>query len=98
VRSVKSLRQLIQQSDPDVIQAHGGEPLFYSISASRGGRTPVVYRRIGSAHRLISTGVRRLIYGSLMRRAAVVVAVSEAVREETIRTFRLDPARVIAIP
>jgi glycosyltransferase involved in cell wall biosynthesis len=98
LRSVKSLRQLIRQSDPDVIQTHGGEPLFYSISASRGGRTPVVYRRIGSAHRLISTGVRRLIYGSLMRRAAVVVAVSEAVREETIRTFRLDPARVIAIP
>jgi glycosyltransferase involved in cell wall biosynthesis len=94
---LRALRRLIRQWDPDVVQAHGGEALKHAILAA-GARVPVVYRRIGSTPRSIARGPRRGAYRLLMRRAARVVAVAEAVREETIEVFRLPPAQVVTIP
>jgi glycosyltransferase involved in cell wall biosynthesis len=94
-RAVAGLRRLLRDWRPDLVQAHGGEPLKYAALAA--GRVPVVYRRIGSVSWLAG-GPRRLLYGRLVRRAARVVAVAEAVRQETVAAFGLDPARVVMIP
>jgi glycosyltransferase involved in cell wall biosynthesis len=92
------LRRVIRSWDPDVIQAHGGEPLKYSIIGSAQTRARVVYRRIGSTPPWIARGPRRMVYGSLMRKAVRVVAVAEAVREETLEVFRLPATHVVTIP
>ncbi|MGH2664058.1 MAG: glycosyltransferase family 4 protein [Actinomycetota bacterium] len=93
------LRALVRRWRPDVIQAHGGEPLKYAVSATRAApRVPVVYRRIGAAPRRLARGAPRAAYGALIRRASRVVAVAEAVRQETVDIFRLSPARVVTIP
>jgi glycosyltransferase involved in cell wall biosynthesis len=93
-----ALRDLIDDWRPDVVQVHGGEPLKHAVLAARRSGAPVVYRRIGSAPARISRGPGRFGHGQLMRRATRVVAVAEALRRETIETFRVPPGRVLTIP
>jgi glycosyltransferase involved in cell wall biosynthesis len=97
-RTVRSLAGLLRTWDPDVVQAHGGEPLKYAVLAGRRRWHRLCYRRIGSAHPWTTFGARRLAYGALMRRAARVIALSEAIREETVRRFGVPPDRVVTIP
>jgi len=95
---IKALRHAIRDWDPDVVQAHGGEALKYSVLAATRARTRVVYRRIGSTPRSIARGPRRSVYRRLMHRADRVIAVAEAVRKETLEVFRLPAPRVVTIP
>src|SRR6185295_3780055 len=44
---IRNLRRAIASYRPDVIQAHGGEPLKYALAASLSDGRRVVYRRIG---------------------------------------------------
>lgn len=97
-RTLLGLRRLVRAWGPDVVQAHGGEALKYAVPAAGGRATGVVYRRIGSAHPSTTAGLRRAAYGFLIRRAARVVAVAEAVRRETMAVFRVPGARVATIP
>jgi glycosyltransferase involved in cell wall biosynthesis len=92
------LARVVRAQRPDVVQVHGGEALKYAVCATPGVRTPIVYRRIGSAPRWITGGARRGLYGALMRRTARIVTVAEAVRRETIALFGLPPAHVTTIP
>jgi L-malate glycosyltransferase len=98
VAALRRLRSLIACWSPDVIQAHGGEVLKYAVAATALRPCPVVYRRIGSAPPWITRGIRRTAYARLLRRAALVVAVAEAVRLETLRLFRLPADAVVTIP
>jgi glycosyltransferase involved in cell wall biosynthesis len=93
-----TLRRTIADWNPDIVQAHGGEALKYSVMSADRRRSRVVYRRIGSTPPSIARGARRSAYGRLMRQAARVVAVAEAVREETLRVFRLPGPQVVTIP
>jgi glycosyltransferase involved in cell wall biosynthesis len=95
--AVLALRRLLRAWRPDLVTAHGGEPLKYAALASTGGRTPIVYRRIGSVSWL-SSGPRRALYGRLVRRADRVVAVAGSVHDETVAAFGLGPDRVVTIP
>jgi glycosyltransferase involved in cell wall biosynthesis len=95
---LRALRRTIRDWGPDVVQAHGGEALKYSALAAARTPTRMVYRRIGSTPRSIAHGPRRAAYGRLMRRADRVVAVAEAVREETLAVFHLPAPRVVTIP
>jgi glycosyltransferase involved in cell wall biosynthesis len=97
--AVRGLRELVAAWRPDVVQAHGGEPLKYTVMAGViGSAPPIVYRRIGSAPREIERGPRRAAYGWLMRRAARVIAVAEVLNHEVVRTFRVPAGRVVTIP
>ena len=98
-RAFAGVSASIGQFDPDVIQAHGGEALKYAIPAAAWRRRiPVVYRRIGSTPDWASSSVQRSLYGALARRAAYVVAVSEATRDEVLRVMRVPPERAVTIP
>jgi glycosyltransferase involved in cell wall biosynthesis len=92
------LRKLIRGLRPQLIQAHGGEPLKYTILAANNSGARVVYRRIGSAAGRDVRGARRALHGRLMRRADRVIAVAEALRRETVVTFGVHPDRVVTIP
>lgn len=95
--AVLALRRLVRDWRPDLIQAHGGQPLKYAALATVGGGPPIVYRRIGSVSWL-GNRPRRALYGRLVRRAARVVAVAESIRQETVEAFGLPPERVVTIP
>ena len=95
--AVLALRRLLRGWRPDLVTAHGGEPLKYAALATAAGPAPIVYRRIGSVSWL-ANGPRRALYGRLVRRADRVVAVAESVRDETVAAFGLAPDRVVTIP
>lgn len=97
VHVLSALRGEIAGWKPSVVQAHGGESLKYAILASTGLGNPVVYRRIGSANPWITGRVRRAAHGSLMRQAARVVAVAEAIRQETVERFMVPARQVVTI-
>jgi glycosyltransferase involved in cell wall biosynthesis len=96
--SVRALSRTIRDWRPDVVQAHGGEALKYTVVAAPRSGCRVVYRRIGSTPEWIARGPRRAVYRQLMRRAARVVAVAEAVRTETLEVFGLPMSHVVTIP
>lgn len=98
VRTLRDLRHRIARWRPDVVQAHGAEALKYSMAATMARGTRVVYRCIGTAPRWTTHGPRRLLHAALMRGAARVVAVAEAVRRQAIEVFGLRPERVVTIP
>jgi glycosyltransferase involved in cell wall biosynthesis len=95
---VAGLRRLVRDFAPAVVQAHGGEALKYALAGEAGSGRRVVYRRIGSTPASIASGPRRVVYGRLMRRATRIVAVAEAVRQETLEVFRVPPRHVVTIP
>jgi len=94
VRALSAVRALVRSFRPHVIQSHGGEPLKYL--ALVGGRPPIVHRRIGLVQHRVGR-VRVAAHGWLMRMASMTVAVAEAVREETIARFGVDPERIVTI-
>ena len=93
-----ALRRFIRIADPDVVQAHGGETLKYLVPAMVGIAAPVVYRRIGSTPTWATNRGQRMLHAALARRADMVVAVSEATREETIREMGVAKDRIVTIP
>ena len=98
VAGLRRLRAMVSRWAPDVIQAHGGEVLKYAVAATAMHSCPIVYRRIGSAPTWITQGLRRTIYARLLRRTAVVIAVAESVRLETLELFRLPEDQVVTVP
>ena len=83
---------------PDVVQAHGGEPLKYALAATWGSGARIVYRRIGDSAQFEGSELRRRAHARLMRRAGRVVAVADALRAELIAAYGLMPSRVVTIP
>jgi glycosyltransferase involved in cell wall biosynthesis len=96
--SIRRLRRALATFRPDLIHAHGGEPFKYSLFASPGGRPPILYRRIGEFPDFATRGLRRFGHATLMRRSHRIVAVAEAIRQETLRTFGVPADKVVTIP
>jgi len=92
---LRGLRSVISEWRPDLIQGHGGDTLKYGLLAAR--RHPVVHRAIGMAPPWIARGPRRVAYSLLMRRAARVVPLADAVGREVIDVFGVAPNRVVTI-
>lgn len=97
VAAARALRGIVARFRPDVVQAHGGEALRLAVAAGTGRQCPIVYRRIGMAPPPMRTGWRRQWHSWLMGRAATVVCVAEAVREEALERFGLDQQRTVTI-
>jgi glycosyltransferase involved in cell wall biosynthesis len=96
--AVNRLRSRIRGFRPSVVHAHGGEPYKHALLAARPFGVPVIYRRIGEVAPTARRGLPRMAHGGLMRRSDRIVAVAEAVRDETIEMFGVHPERVITIP
>lgn len=97
-RTLHALRRVVAEGKPDVVHAHGGEALKYSILATWHRSPRALYRRIGLANPSITHGLRRLAHANLMRRADRVVAVADAVRQETVDVFGVPGDRVVTVP
>jgi glycosyltransferase involved in cell wall biosynthesis len=89
---------MIRTWRPDIVTAHGGESFKCAIFGAARRPVPIVYRRIGAVFPWIRTAPRRAAHGLMIRKASRIVAVGEAIREETIRVFHASPARVVSIP
>ncbi len=96
-RMVLRLRAALGRIDPDVVVAHGGEPLKYLVPAMLGRHRPMVYYAIGT-YSGSHGGLQTRLWRQLMRRSDVVAAEGDEVRHECIRTFGVPPQRIVLAP
>lgn len=96
LRAVWRLHEFVSAHAPDVVVAHGGEPLKLAAAASVPN---LVYYRIGITHR--ARGIQRLFRDAtqraLLRRTVRAATVSSACRDELL-AYGARPADVEVIP
>lgn len=96
-RVIPQLRRKLRTLAPDVVVAHGGEPLKY-CGAARPKSSRLVYLKVGSSE----TEVRRRLHAAwhqrLMRSADRVVVISDDLAAEALTLFGVDAERIVVIP
>jgi glycosyltransferase involved in cell wall biosynthesis len=85
-------------SSAAIVVAHGSTTLPACGLALMGTRVPFVYRNIGDPTYWARSPMRRLRVGAMLRRAAAVVAVSDAAADAIIERFGVARGRVTTIP
>ena len=88
------LRRFLRDEKPDVVVAHGGEPLKYAVFAGV-PRDRLVYYKIGIGGARLR-GSRGLLHRALLRRAGTIAAVSgDAAQEVDELGVATEPVHVI---
>ncbi len=96
-RLVLRLRHTLADMDPDVVVAHGSEPLKFLVPAMVGRRRPLAYYAIGTYSGSARTSQLRL-WRTLLARADRIAAEGEEVRAECIDRLGVPPHRVVVTP
>ena len=91
------LRTALDRMDPDVVVAHGGEPLKYLVAAMIGRRRPMIYYAIGT-YSGSDRPVQMHLWRRLLARADAIAAEGEEVRNECIALLGVPPRRVTVAP
>lgn len=91
------LRAAIKRLRPDVIVAHGGEPLKY-LACTKTGRVPLIYLALGMVTQPVHSGLRHQFYRALMHRADVVAGISNETRDEARELFGIPSNRLLLLP
>lgn len=92
------LRAKVRAFEPDLIVAHGGDPLRAVARARLDRLAPVVYIKVSSVPERLRHGVRGMILRRVYGGVSAFVAVSESLREELLRDFGIPAQRVQVIP
>ena len=85
---VRSLRRRVDVFRPDLVVANGGATLRYSLLATLGRKTKLMYMSIGEPAYWISSGLSRVANRLMLRRVDRVLSVSE---ETARQTLELEP-------
>jgi glycosyltransferase involved in cell wall biosynthesis len=96
-RAVLRLRREVKRLRPAVVVAHGGESAKYAALALP-RNVPLVYLKIGTAHRALQRRANKSLHGFYTRRADVVAAVSSDVADEAHRLYEVPRDRLVVIP
>lgn len=99
-------RLLRHEPKPDVLHVHTGQALLLEVTSlaarMRGIRhvahQHLVLRPSTPLGRMLVPAYQRLLYGRSLRRAHRVICLTSAMRDETIRAYGVDPARIAVIP
>lgn len=96
-RAFLALRAKLRELAPDVVVAHGGEPLKY---CARGcpAEARLVYYKIGSSRSVAQRRLRSVWHRRLLRSADQVVTISDELAAETATAFGVAPDRLVTIP
>lgn len=95
-RVVLSLRRALRCLQPDLLVAHGSEPLKYLVAARVD--LPLIYYKIGVTHLEDPARLRRFLHRRLLNRADSIVAISDACYNEATERFGVPAAKLQVIP
>jgi glycosyltransferase involved in cell wall biosynthesis len=96
-RSRGSLRARAAVFAPQMIVAHGGDPLRHAVLAGLHHRAPLVYIRVAAVTPDLRTSARSRSLGLAYGRVDAFVAVSGSLRDELVEVFGIRPERVRVI-
>jgi glycosyltransferase involved in cell wall biosynthesis len=94
--TLRALRRRAARAD--VVLAHGSRTLPACALALAGAGTPFVYRNIGDPTAWSGSGARRLRTRWFLRRAALVVALTESAASTFARDYGVAESRLTVIP
>ncbi|MFL5736010.1 MAG: glycosyltransferase [Actinomycetota bacterium] len=96
--AARSLGRRLRQWAPEIVLAHGGDPLRAAVTGGAHRRAPIVARRISSVPPELRTARRMRSLRRAYARVSMFVAVSESLREELLEVFGVPERRVTVIP
>lgn len=96
-RAMWRLRRLVKRTRPDVVVAHGGEPLKYVVPATA-GVAKTAYYKVGLSSAELARPSRLRLFRALARRVDVAVAVSNDIAAQLNAVLRVPPDRIRVIP
>ena len=97
LRSRGSLRARFDAFEPDIIVAHGGDPLRHAVLAGAPRRAPLVYVRVAAVTPDLRTPARSRSLRHAYGRVGAFVAVSDSLRDELTDVFGVAPGRIRVI-
>lgn len=85
----KKLDKIIQEFNPDIIQANAGDTLKYAVFSKKifGWKTPIVFRNASEVGKYLSGTYKKEINSFLYRSISAVASVSEASKFDLITHF-----------
>lgn len=89
------LAAFLRHARPSVVVAHGGDAFKYLAATSA---APIAYYAIGTLPGAARHGPRRQLWRALVRRAAVVAAVSDDVADECQAVLGVPAAAMVVVP
>jgi glycosyltransferase involved in cell wall biosynthesis len=95
-RVAMRLRKFVKERSPDVLVAHGGDPLKYLVAGLL--RTPVVYYAIGTVAASVCTPLRGEVWRRVVARSEMVAAVSQDVADECHTLLRVPLNKLTVVP
>ncbi len=97
-----ALREEIRSYEPHIVLAHGGQPFKFAILSTLFWRKspPVMYRKIGLSEQWLDKlrFLRIPCYRWLFRKADMIVAVGQSVKQELKVLFKVNTDRIKVIP
>lgn len=82
---IASLRKRVRQSGAEILVAYGGPTLRYAVAATWGLAVPVAYASIGEPLYWMRSSAAKLATRQLLKRVAVVLAVSGETKRQLLR-------------
>lgn len=98
---IKALREEIESFGPDIVLAHGGQPLKFAVLAKKKGTKPkIIYRKIGLSEQWLGKWrtPKVLFYRWLISQADFVIAVGESLVGELHDLFMVNSQKIYVIP
>lgn len=95
-KALLALRAYLSTGQPDILVAHGSEPLKY-LAVLRQHRR-LIYYKIGVAHAAAHGAARRAAHALLLRLPHVVAGVSQECLDEAHDVFHVPRSRLALIP
>ena len=94
-RAVLRLRRLVRRERPDLVVAHGGEPLKYA-ALSGVPKERLAYYKIGIGGERLNA-IRGALHRRMLRRVGTIAAVSNDAADE-VRAWNVATGEVVVIP
>jgi glycosyltransferase involved in cell wall biosynthesis len=95
-RVAMRLRRFVNERSPDVLVAHGGDPLKYLVAGLQ--RKPVVYYAIGTVAPSVRAPLRGEMWRRVVARSEIVAAVSQDVADECRTLLKVPEKKLTVVP
>ncbi|WP_268123805.1 glycosyltransferase family 4 protein [Roseivirga pacifica] len=96
----KALSNIINEFDPDIVQANAGDTLKYASLSKRlfGWRQPLVFRNANKMGDFIDSTPKKIFNQFLVNKCDGVASVSELCRQDFVNTFKFKESRTRNLP
>lgn len=96
----RKLAKLIEEFNPDIIQANAADTLKYTVFSKLifGWNVPIVYRNASASSYYIKNSITRKLNSYLLEHVDLIISVSQASKRDLNQTFSFTTSKSVVIP